>query len=172
VAARSAGLLLYRRGESGRLELLLAHMGGPYWEAKDEGAWSIVKGEYEPGEEPLGAARREFEEETGSPAPDLALPAVALGELRQRSGKRVLAWAIESDFDARAITSNTFSLEWPQGSGRVSDFPEIDRAGWFDAATARRKLVAGQRGFVDRLEERLGEQRAAGARAHSTSVAP
>ena len=151
-AKTSAGLLLYRLRDGG-LEVLIAHMGGPFWANKDEGAWSIVKGEYEPGEDALAAAHREFEEETGSPAPDGDV--LDLGQLRQSSGKLVSVWALEGDFDPASVRSNTFTLEWPRGSGAEREFPEIDRAGWFDAATARRKLVKGQAPFVDLLEERL-----------------
>jgi len=128
-------------------------MGGPFWAAKDDGAWSVIKGEYEDGEDPLVAARREFAEETGGAAPDG--PLLALGEVRQRSGKRIVVWALESDFDADAIVSNTFTLEWPPRSGRRQAFPEIDRAGWFELDAARRKLVAGQLPFIDALEREL-----------------
>jgi predicted NUDIX family NTP pyrophosphohydrolase len=152
-AKTSAGLLLYRLREQ-RLEVLIAHMGGPFWASKDDGGWSIVKGEYDAAsEDAYAAARREFEEETGSPAPK-GEP-LALGELRQRSGKLISVWAIESDFDASRIDSNTFTLEWPRGSGREQQFPEIDRAGWFDCETARAKLVAGQVAFIDALAQRL-----------------
>ena len=167
--AKSAGLLLFRLGDGG-LELLIAHPGGPLWARKDDGAWSIIKGEYEQGEDALSAARREFEEETGAAAPGAELPAIALGEVRQPGGKRILAWAIESDFDAEAVTSNTFTLEWPRSSGRVREFPEIDRASWFDAATAKRKLLAGQLPFIERLEQHLAAER--GRRPQRTSVAP
>ena len=146
---KSAGLLLYRVRD-GELEVFIAHMGGPYWANKDEGAWSIVKGEYEDGEEPLAAARREFLEETGSSPPDG--PTVELGEVRQSSGKRIVAWAIEGDFDPGGVVSNTFSIEWPPRSGRQQQFPEIDRAAWFDTTTAREKLVKGQVPFIDALE--------------------
>jgi len=149
VPKRSAGLILFRRGEGG-LEVLIAHMGGPFWASKDEGAWSIFKGEHGDDEDPLAAARREFEEETGSPPPDGA--PMELGEVRQASGKRVVAWAIEADFDADTVRSNTFELEWPPRSGRVQEFPEVDRAGWFDLETARRLLVKGQRPLLDALD--------------------
>jgi predicted NUDIX family NTP pyrophosphohydrolase len=149
----SAGLLLYRIREQ-RLEVLIAHMGGPFWANKDKGGWSIVKGEYDAAsEDAYAAARREFEEETGRPAPD-GEP-LALGELRQRSGKVINVWAIESEFDASRIESNAFTMEWPRGSGNEQQFPEIDRAGWFDCATARAKLLAGQAPFLDTLEQRL-----------------
>jgi len=149
---RSAGLLLYRRRE-GRIEVLLGHMGGPFWARKDERAWSIPKGEHPEAEDALAAARREFAEETGTPPPDG--PTLDLGEVRQSGGKRVTAWAVEGDLDPSAVKSNTFLLEWPPRSGRRQEFPEIDRAGWFDLGTARRKIVKGQVALVDRLEERL-----------------
>jgi predicted NUDIX family NTP pyrophosphohydrolase len=154
VARTSAGLLPYRRRE-GALEVLIAHMGGPFWARKDEGAWSILKGEYDPGrEEPLAAARREFAEEAGVPAP-LGEP-LALGELRT-SGKLIAAWAVEADgLDPEGFSSNTFTLEWPRGSGAQQEFPEIDRAAWLDLATARAKLVKGQVPFLDTLERALG----------------
>jgi predicted NUDIX family NTP pyrophosphohydrolase len=150
----SAGLLLYRRGDRG-VEVFLGHMGGPFWAKKDEGAWSIVKGEYEECEDPFAAARREFLEETGSPAPDG--PPVELGEVRQSSGKRITAWAIESDFDPATVKSNTFTIEWPPRSGRQQEFPEIDRAVWFDLETARSKLVKGQVPFLEALEQALAD---------------
>ena len=150
----SAGLLLYRaRGD--RLEVLIAHMGGPFWQRKDDGGWSIIKGEYDEREDAFAAARREFAEETGSAPPDGAT--IDLGEIRQPSGKRITAWAIEGDFDPAAVKSNTFTLEWPPRSGRHQEFPEIDRAGWFDTATARVKLVSGQVPFIDVLERRVLE---------------
>jgi predicted NUDIX family NTP pyrophosphohydrolase len=149
----SAGLLLYRRRD-GRPEVFIGHMGGPFWARKDERAWSVFKGEYDDAEDPFAAARREFEEETGSPPPDG--PVIDLGEVRQSSGKRVTAWAMEGDFDPSTLNSNTFTVEWPPRSGRMAEFPEIDRAEWFDLATARVKLVKAQVGFVDRLEQALG----------------
>jgi predicted NUDIX family NTP pyrophosphohydrolase len=149
---RSAGLLLYRVRDR-RLEVFIAHMGGPFWAKKDEGGWSIVKGEYGEHEDPFAAARREFLEETGSEPPDG--PTLELGEVRQPSGKKIAAWAVEADFDASDIRSNTFTIEWPRGSGRQREFPEIDRAGWFDTQTARRKLVKGQVPFIDLLERQL-----------------
>ena len=149
---RSAGLLLYRRRE-GRIEVLLGHMGGPFWARKDERAWSNPKGEHPETEDAVIAARREFEEETGTPPPDG--PTLDLGEVRQSGGKRVTAWAVEGDLDPSAVKSNTFLLEWPPRSGRRQEFPEIDRARWFDLDTARRKIVKGQVTLVDRLEERL-----------------
>lgn len=128
-------------------------MGGPFWARKDDRAWSIIKGEYEQGEDPFEAARREFEEETGRAAPSGRT--LELGEVRQSSAKRTVAWAIESDFDPATVRSNTFTLEWPPGSGKQREFPEIDRAEWFDTATARRKLVTGQVAFIDALERQV-----------------
>jgi predicted NUDIX family NTP pyrophosphohydrolase len=152
--SHSAGLLPYRTRD-GRLEVFIAHMGGPFWARRDEGGWSIVKGEYAPGEDALAAARREFQEETGSPAPPGEV--LELGEVRQASGKRVTAWAIEADLDPASVRSNTFTIEWPRGSGRSQEFPEIDRAGWFDVSFARTKLIKGQVPLVDELERRLAE---------------
>ena len=149
---RSAGILLYRHS-AGALELLLVHPGGPYWARKDDGAWSIPKGEHADGEDAVDCARREFEEETGTVPPVGAL--VPLGEIRQRSGKRVSAWAAEGDLDADAVRSNTFTVEWPPRSGRTQEFPEVDRAGWFAPDDARRALVPAQAAFVDRLVEHL-----------------
>ena len=130
------------------------HPGGPFWARRDDGAWSIPKGEYEEGEEPLACALREFEEELGS-ALEYAGELVELGEVRQRNRKLVTAWAAEGDLDPAAVRSNTFSMEWPPRSGRRQEFPEIDRAEWFTLARAREKLVEAQAAFVDRLEERL-----------------
>jgi predicted NUDIX family NTP pyrophosphohydrolase len=156
----SAGLLPYRVRD-GRVEVLIAHMGGPLWANKDEGAWSIVKGEYDEREEDAyAAARREFAEETGQAPPEGEALALALGEIRQRSGKRVVAWAIAGELDPATVSSNTFSLEWPPRSGRQLQFAEIDRVEWVDPATARRKLVAGQAALVDALELRLAERAA------------
>ena len=154
MAKRSAGILLYRRRGEG-VELLLVHPGGPLWARKDAGAWSIPKGEYGDGEDPLAVALREFEEETGHRLPEGGL--VALGEVYQRGGKVVSAWAAAGDLDPAAITSNTFTLEWPPRSGARREFPEVDRAGWFDPATAREKLLAAQAELVDRLLAALGE---------------
>jgi predicted NUDIX family NTP pyrophosphohydrolase len=148
---RSAGILLHRRGAGGR-EVLLVHPGGPFWAKRDDGAWSIPKGEYADGEDAQAAARREFAEELGSPLPDGA-PLVELGEVRQRNGKLVAAWAAEGDLDATAARSNTFEMEWPPRSGRRQEFPEIDRAEWFPLARAREKLIPAQVAFLDRLEE-------------------
>ena len=148
----SAGLLLHRRRD-GRTEVLLAHMGGPFWARKDEGAWSIPKGGCEPGEDAYAAARREFTEELGTAPPDG--PAIDLGEVRLRGGKRVVAWAVEGDLDPATVVSNTFDLEWPPRSGRTQAFPEVDRAQWFDLDTARRKVVRAQAALIDALEQRL-----------------
>jgi predicted NUDIX family NTP pyrophosphohydrolase len=146
----SAGLLVYR-WVGGEPEVLLVHPGGPYWARKDDGAWSLPKGEYEPDEDPLEVAIREFREELGIDPPD-ASPTF-LGELRQPSGKRVGAWAMPGDLDVGTVRSNTFTMEWPRGSGRIGEFPEVDRAGWFGLQAARRKLLQGQVGFIDRLAE-------------------
>ena len=150
---RSAGILLYRRSR-GAVEVLLVHPGGPFWARKDEGAWSIPKGEYAPGEEALAAARREFAEETGARAPD-GQP-IPLGAFRQPSGKIVEAWAIEGDFDPSTLKSNTCVVEWPPRSGRTCEVPEVDRAGWFSLEEAARKLQKGQRPILDVLLQRLG----------------
>jgi predicted NUDIX family NTP pyrophosphohydrolase len=151
--ARSAGLLLHRRGADG-LEVLIAHMGGPFWARKDEGAWSIPKGELDEGEEPLAAALREFAEEMGRPAPNG--PTVELGEFRQPSGKRVIAFARAADFDAGEISGNTFEMEWPPRSGRRQSFPEIDRAEWMSPEVARVRLVRGQIAVLDALMASAG----------------
>lgn len=150
---RSAGIVLRRRTANGAVEVLLGHMGGPFWQRRQEGAWTIPKGEVEPGEEPLAVARREFHEELGMPVPPGDL--VDLGEVRQAGGKVVRAWAVEGDLDAEAIVSNTFELEWPPKSGRIQSFPEIDRAAWFDLESARAVIVAGQRPLLDRLTTEL-----------------
>ena len=154
-ALRSAGLLLYRLAPA--LEVWLAHMGGPFWSRKDAGAWSIPKGLYEEPEDPLAAALREFEEEMGAPAP--ALEYALLGEFRQSSGKVVTVFAAESDFELEKVVSNTFPLEWPRGSGRIRDFPEVDEARWFPTEVARSKVVKGQRPLLDALEARLRTKR-------------
>jgi len=148
----SAGILLFRgRGEN--VEVLLVHPGGPFWAKKDEGAWSIPKGEAEPGEDPLAAARREFAEETGRPVEG---GFIELGSFRQPSGKTVAAWALEGDFDPASLVSMTFSLPWPPRSGKIAEFPEVDTAGWFDLKAADRKILAGQRPILAALERRLG----------------
>jgi len=143
----SAGLLLYRHGAAG-LEVLLAHPGGPFWARKDDGAWMLPKGELEAGEEPLDAARREFAEEIGF-AP--AGPFASLGELRQKGGKRVLAWAVAGDFDPAQLRTNLFEMEWPPRSGQRRAFPEVDRVGWFGIDEARVKVLASQWPFIERL---------------------
>lgn len=148
---KSAGIVVYRRA-SGTLEVLLVHPGGPFWAKKDAGAWSIPKGEIDEGEDPLQAAKRELEEETGlKPEGEF----FALGPIRQRGGKIVLAWAVEGDCDAAAIRSNVFSMEWPPRSGRFADFPEVDRASWFSIPEARAKLLPAQIPIVEELEARL-----------------
>jgi predicted NUDIX family NTP pyrophosphohydrolase len=150
--ATSAGILMFRRTR-GKLELLLVHPGGPYWARKDDGAWSIPKGIYDEDEDSLAAARREFEEETGSvPQGEF----IALGRFKQPSGKTVDAWAVESDFDVSGLKSNVFSIEWPPRSGRRQDFPEADRAAWFEPADATRKMTKGQRPMVGALLRTLG----------------
>jgi predicted NUDIX family NTP pyrophosphohydrolase len=146
--------LLFAHDPGGGVRVMLVHMGGPFWAKKDAGAWSIPKGEYDDGEDPLAAARREFAEELGFSPPSGEL--IDLGEIKQRAGKRVRAWAVGAYVDVSDITSNTFEIEWPRGSGHMQRFPEIDRAGWFDLATARSKLVQGQVALLDVLAERLG----------------
>ena len=148
-SARSAGLVLYRRRD-GKLEVLLVHPGGPFWQKRDEGAWSIPKGEIAENEVGVDVARREFHEELGVAAPD-GEP-TSLGTVRQSGGKVVHAWALAGDLDVTKTTSNTFEIEWPPRSGKMQAFPEVDRAGWFDVDTARRKLLPAQRAFIDRLE--------------------
>lgn len=144
---RSAGLLLFRL-TGGEVEVFLVHPGGPYWAKKDQGAWSIPKGEIDEGEDPLAAARREFEEETGVWPEGEAIP---LGTVRQPGGKLVTAFAVEGDLDADTIRSNTFTMEWPPRSGRMRSFPEVDRAGWFGREEAERKILKGQRAILDAL---------------------
>lgn len=153
MGATSAGLLLYRILPGGVVEVLIAHPGGPFWARKDEAAWSVPKGEYLPGEDPLDAAYREFQEEVGLNAPEGQ--AVSLGELRQPGGKRVSVWALEGDLDITYSSSNTFALEWPRGSGKVREFPEVDRVEWVSIDQARRKLVKGQAPFLNVLLEAL-----------------
>jgi len=148
----SAGILLWRRGRAG-LEVLLGHPGGPYFARKDAGEWTVLKGEVEPGEDLLDVARREFAEETGAEAPDA--PPVDLGEIHQKSGKRVLAWALEGDLDPETAVSNLFEMEWPPRSGRVQSFPEIDRVAWFGVDEARTRIKGAQAPFLDRLERAL-----------------
>jgi predicted NUDIX family NTP pyrophosphohydrolase len=144
----SAGLLLYRTTE-GYVEVLIGHPGGPFWAKKDDGAWSIPKGEYAEGEDPWSAARREFEEELGKPPPDG--PRIDFPPLRQPSGKIITAYAVRGDLDLDGAVSNTFTLEWPKGSGNVREYPEIDRVDWFSVDAARSKLLKGQRPLLDQL---------------------
>jgi predicted NUDIX family NTP pyrophosphohydrolase len=151
--SRSAGILLYRLRD-GEPEVLIVHPGGPFWARKDAGAWSIPKGEYEDGEDPQVCALREFEEETGTALSPAEL--TELGDVRLKSGKQITAWAVEGDLDAGAIVSNTFEMEWPPGSGRRREFPEVDRAGWFGLGEASAKLNPAQGAFLDRLRDRLG----------------
>jgi predicted NUDIX family NTP pyrophosphohydrolase len=146
VPKKSAGLLLFRRRD--RLEVLLVHPGGPLWAKKDEGAWSIPKGEIDADEDPLAAARREFEEELGSPVDG---EFVTLSPIRQASGKWVHAWALESDFDTTTFKPGTFSMEWPPKSGRREDFPEVDRVEWFTIDEAKQKINKGQIALLDQL---------------------
>ncbi|MEQ8147898.1 NUDIX domain-containing protein [Streptomyces sp. OP7] len=148
--ARSAGLLLFRRTGVG-VEVLLGHMGGPFYARRDAGAWTVPKGEYEPDEPAWEAARREFEEELGVPPPDGE--AVPLGEVRQSGGKTVTAWAVEADLDPAAVVPGTFTMEWPPRSGRTREFPELDRVAWFSLERAREVVVSAQTAFLDRLAE-------------------
>ncbi len=153
--ARSAGILLYRRRAAAEapLEVLLVHPGGPAWARRDAGAWSIPKGEYEDGEEPLVAARREFAEELGSPPPDGE--GLDLGEITQKSGKVVRAFGLEGDFNPAALVSNTLMFPWPPRSGKMIEIPEVDRAEWFALAAAREKINLAQAELLDRLEGAL-----------------
>lgn len=144
---------MYRRTTS-QLEVLLVHPGGPYWKRRDEGAWSIPKGEIEAGEDAGVAARREFAEETGIP---VAGPLEPLGEIRQRGGKRVIAFAVEGDLDIQVVKGNTFEIEWPPKGGKMQTFPEIDRAEWFDLAVARAKILESQRPLLERLAGLAGQ---------------
>ncbi len=152
MAKLSAGVVLYRTCNS-IVEVLIAHPGGPFWARKDDGAWSIPKGEYTEEEDPWAAARREFAEELGLPVPEGAR--IDLGELKQSGGKVVTAFAVHSDLDVSETRSNTFELEWPKGSGVLREFPEVDRVGWFAVVPARAKLLKGQHGFLDRLMTHL-----------------
>lgn len=148
MAKLSAGLLLYRT-RAGVVDVLIAHPGGPFWARKDDGAWSIPKGEYADSDDPWATAQREFTEEIGLPVPDG--PRTDLGAVRQPSGKVVTAFAVRGDLDITDARSNTFEMEWPRGSGKIREFPEVDRVGWFPVAQARSKLLKGQRVFLDRL---------------------
>src|SRR4029450_2995217 len=151
----SAGILLWRTRE-GRLKVLLGHPGGPYFAGKDADHWTVLKGEADQGEDLLAVARREFEEETGHRPPEG--PTIELGEIRQKSGKRVIAWAIGGDLDTEAAASNSFEMEWPPRSGRLRQFPEIDRIAWFDLTEAGEKIKAAQAPFLDRLERATGDR--------------
>jgi predicted NUDIX family NTP pyrophosphohydrolase len=151
-ARLSAGILLFREREGG-LEVLLGHPGGPFFAKKDEGFWTVLKGEADLGEDLQAVARREFAEETGHQAPDGTM--LELGEIRQKGGKTVVAWALAGDLDPATARSNTFEMEWPPHSGRRGAFPEIDRVAWFDLETARTKILPAQAPFLDRLEERV-----------------
>jgi predicted NUDIX family NTP pyrophosphohydrolase len=150
---RSAGILLHRTGADGALEVLLVHPGGPFWARKDPGAWSIPKGEIAEGEDALACARREFAEELGVPVPDGTT--TPLGEVRQKAGKVVTAWAVEGDLDPAMVVSNTFAMEWPRGSGRLRDFPEVDRAEWFGLDEAAVRILDGQRPLLEALADSL-----------------
>lgn len=161
VAKLSAGLLLYRITDGG-VEVLIGHPGGPFWSGKDEGAWSIPKGEYLEGEDPWTVACREFAEELGKPPPDG--PRVEFPPIRQPSGKVITAFAVRGDLDVDDTHSNTFTLEWPKGSGKLREFPEIDRADWFSVAEARSKLLKGQRPLLDRLLAAIEGGEPAGSR--------
>jgi predicted NUDIX family NTP pyrophosphohydrolase len=152
-ARRSAGLLLFRRADDG-IEVLLGHMGGPFFARRDAGAWTVPKGEYEPDEPAWDAARREFQEELGLPPPDGE--AVSLGEVRQTNGKIVTVWAVEADLDVATVVPGTFTMEWPRGSGQAQEFPELDRVEWLSLDRARPLLVKAQTTFLDRLAEQRG----------------
>ena len=152
MAKLSAGILRYKWVD-GRLQVLLVHPGGPFWRGKDLGAWSVPKGEYEEGEDPLTVAKREFAEETGIPVEGST---TYLGEIKQPSGKRVSVWSLEGDCSVESITSNTFSIEWPPKSGKHQEFPEVDAASWFPAEIAKTKILSGQTGFIDLLAEKVG----------------
>jgi predicted NUDIX family NTP pyrophosphohydrolase len=152
MAARSAGTLVYRK-RAEAIEVLLVHPGGPFWQKRDLGAWSIPKGEYADNEDAEATARREFTEETGC---TIAGEMTPLGDIRQKAGKTVTAFAAECDFDPATLASNSFEMEWPPRSGRVASFPEVDRADWFSLADAREKIFEGQRPLLDRLEVLLG----------------
>ena len=151
MAKQSAGILLYRI-KNKDLEVFLVHPGGPFWAKKDEGAWSIPKGEFEDEEDPLAAAKREFEEETGI---NISGKFVALNPIKQKSGKKVYAWAVEGDIDATQIKSNDFEIEWPPRSGKMKSFPEIDKAAWFNLTEAKKKIIGGQAGLIKQLENKF-----------------
>ncbi|MGH7121277.1 MAG: NUDIX domain-containing protein [Acetobacteraceae bacterium] len=155
MATRSAGILMFRRTGSA-IAFLLVHPGGPYWANKDDAAWSIPKGICAEGEDELAAAKREFHEETGSLVEG---EFVKLGEFKQRGGKMIIAWAVEGTFDSAGLESNSFAMEWPPGSGRKQEFVEVDRAGWFEAADARRKITKGQRAILDEFLARWSTEK-------------
>ncbi|WP_028050421.1 NUDIX domain-containing protein [Cellulomonas sp. URHD0024] len=159
MVSNSAGILLFRRTSDAGIEVLLGHMGGPFWARKDAGAWTIPKGEPSPGEDPYAAALREFEEELGSAPPATDSPDLDLGTVRQKSGKLVTAWAREGDLDPALAVSNTVEIEWPPRSGRLIEIPEIDRVGWFDASRAAELVVAGQGELIERLVALVAGQR-------------
>ena len=148
----SAGILLYRHGRDG-LEVLLGHMGGPFWAGRENGAWSVPKGEYDADEDAQAAARREFEEELGVPVPAAHL--IDLGAVRQSGGKVVTVWAAEADLELDGLVYGTFTMEWPRGSGQWREFPEVDRVAWLSLAAARERIIAAQRTFLDRLADRV-----------------
>ncbi len=156
-AKRSAGILLFRRQP--HLQVLIGHLGGPLWSRRETAAWSIPKGEYGPQESALHAARREFTEELGLPAPEVEL--IELGVVRQSGGKQVTAWAAEADLDLDQVVLGTFELEWPRGSGRIERFPELDRLAWCEPELAAERLITSQRQFLDRLADHLRPHRAA-----------
>ena len=149
---RSAGILLFRKAEAG-VEVFLVHPGGPFWAKKDLGSWSLPKGEYEEGEDPLTAAKREFTEETGCVVDG---DFVELGDLKQPSGKNISAWALEHDLDPASVKSNMFSMEWPPKSGKMQEFPEVDAGAWYSLTAALEKLHKGQTDFIARLAEKIG----------------
>jgi predicted NUDIX family NTP pyrophosphohydrolase len=151
VPVRSAGILLWRRSADGAVEVLIGHMGGPFWARKDAAAWSMPKGEYDETEPPLAAALREFTEELGVALPVEPGSLVELGEIRQSSGKRLSIWTAEADLDPATVVPGTFTMAWPPRSGRMATFPELDRVEWSSIEAARERLVAGQRAFLDRL---------------------
>ncbi|OBF93189.1 NUDIX hydrolase [Mycobacterium sp. 852002-51152_SCH6134967] len=159
----SAGLLLYRVRD-GAVEVLIGHPGGPFWARKDEGAWSIPKGEYDEGEDPWAVARREFEEELGKRPPEG--PRIEFAPVKQPSGKIVTAFAARGDLDLDGTFSNTFTMEWPRGSGTIREFPEIDRVGWFSVAQARSKLLKGQRVLLDLLLAAIADDAPVASRSH------
>ena len=160
---RSAGLLLYRVAD-GVVEVLIGHPGGPFWARKDDGAWSIPKGEYAEDEDPWHAAQREFREELGMSAPDG--PRIDFAPVKQPGGKVITAFAVRGDLDVTDSVSNTFDLEWPKGSGKVRQYPELDRVGWFSVEAARSKLLKGQRPLLDRLLEQVATEEPDATRSH------